>query len=251
MKTQNGVVAQQAQQGNHDEVSMVQYRKPVDGDGGWGIHKAPLRRNVAGTVIVNLGCSGGGGVCCVMAGTQVLLADGTTKAVESFVGGERVRTLMGEATVKELEITSLGANRRIIELDAGDGDPLYVSDEHSLWSRSGDGVQWWGTYNFHQYWYETQVGTGSVLENPPTMMRWDIPNEHAHVDGWKRIRPTFCYLAPETPLYHLAVDQGGSYIANGFVVISHCTDELVEGANWEGIELPEQQLPEFKLPVGV
>ena len=50
------------------------------------------------------------------------------------------------------------------------------------------------------------------------------------------MRPVFTLLSPETPVYHLAVDQGGSYIANGFVVISHCHDSDVAGAAWNGIE---------------
>lgn len=249
MKTQKGVVPQQAQQGDRDDASMIQYRKPADENSGWAIDRAPLRRGVPRSVIVSLGCTSN--CTCVMAGSQILLADGTTKAVESFVGGEQVHTLMGVASVTGLEVTQLGATRRIIELDGGDGDSLYLSDEHLLWSRDEEGKQWWGTYNFHQYWFETQLGTGSVLKQPPSMLRWDLQNEHAHVDGWKRVRPVFCYLPPETPLYHVRVDKGGSYIANGFVVVSHCTDEKVAGANWQGLELPEQQLPEFKLPVGV
>ena len=248
MTMQKMVTPQQAQQGAEEDASLVQYRRPHDQGESWTLDRAPLRRSASRSVIVNLGCSS---CTCVMAGSQILLADGTTKAVESFTGGEKVRTLSGVATSVGLEVTQLGATRRIIELDAGDGDPLYVSDEHLMWTRHSDGQQWWGTYNFHQYWFETQLGTGTPLEQAPKMLRWDLKNEHAHIDGWKRVRPTFCYLVPETPLYHVLVDNGGSYIANGFVITSHCTDDMVEGVNWQGIDVPQRALPEFKLPASV
>ena len=173
--------------------------------------------------------------CCFMPGTLVLLADGSRRAIESFRGGEQVLTLSGMATVQSLERVQLGYTRRIIELDSGNDKPLLMSDDHTLWTRASDGRQWWGTYNFSHYLFERHSGLGPKLDTQPLALRFDLVNEHAHITGWRKLRPIFHALPTQTEIYHLKVDQGGSYIADGYVVGSYCRDEDVAGANWAGI----------------
>lgn len=218
-------------------LSRIMCRVPKEGTSlaqapSWSIQKIPVRQQLQDALLTQLGSGG----CCVMAGSLITLADGSTQAIESFVGGEKVRTLSGLATVQALEIVQLGVTRRMIELDAGQGESLYITDDHPLWTELPNGQQWWGTYNFNHYLYEKETGQGSFLVRDAVPLRFDLQNKHAHVLGWKQVRPTFCQLPPQTPVYHLAVDRGGSYIANGFVITSHCRDEDAAGVNWQGLQ---------------
>lgn len=189
--------------------------------------------------LAGLGCS-----CCVLANTPILLADGSTRFIELFKGGEIVRTLTGTARVEKLEIVHLGLTRRVIELVGPDGESLYATDDHPLWTRVGDG-EWWGTYNFSHYLFEKQAGGGSFLKRDAVPLRFDQPNEHAHVEGWHRVQPLYHQAPPETPVFHLALDEGGSYIAGGFVLISHCHDEDVAGAQWRGLRAMAAELADI------
>lgn len=201
----------------------------------WSIKRAPLKREVSQHLIRNLGSISG---CCVMAGTLVTMADGSTKTIESFKGGEKVLTLGGTGVVTKLEIVKLGVTRRMLELDPGDGESLYITDDHPIWTNFGNGDEWWGTYNFNHYLFEKETGSGSHLKRDATPLRFDLQNTHAHISGWKKIRPVFCQLSPETPVYQIALDTGGSYIGNDFVIISHAQDEDGIGVQWKGIKLP-------------
>jgi hypothetical protein len=202
----------------------------------WAVTKTPVKRSIPDRFLADLGSSSSDPYTCVMAGSAIMLASGETKAIESFQGGEQVMTLSGVAKVVRLETTFLGTSRRIIELCGNEDEcPLYLSDDHPLWTRFSADDEWWGTYNYNHYLFEKSVGAGSNLKRDAVVLRPDITYFHAHVEGWKRGRPTYFNLPADTPLYHLAVDSGASYIANGFVVISHCTDEDVKGVTWRGL----------------
>lgn len=224
--------------------SVVRFRPAPDNAPIWNISSAPRSHALSNSTVLNLGCDNSGG-CCVMAGTLVLLEDGSHKTIETFTGGERVVTMNGIATVKGLESVKLGVTRRMIELDGGDGDPLYITDDHSLWTKFADDTQYWTTYNYNHFLFTKEAGLSStVLSRDPKAIRFDIPHQHAHISGWKELRPVYCNLPIETPVYQLELD-GGSYIANGFVVICHCRDEDVAIASWDGLEnAPKTDVPE-------
>lgn len=205
----------------------------------WSIEigqRQPFRPESA---VANLGCDN---CCCFLVDTPILLADGSTKCIDGFSGGEKVRTLTGTATVERLEIVRLGLTRRVVELVGPDGESLYMTDDHPLWTRFAED-EWWGTYNFNHYLYEKTVGGGSFLERDALPLLFDRENLHAHVRGWHATRPLYHQAPPETPVYHLALDRGGSYVAGGFVVISHCRDEDVAGAQWRGLDLAALREP--------
>lgn len=230
-------------QDQKSELNGVKFRPAPGGETVWNISSAPRAHALAGSTVLNLGSDNGGG-CCVMAGTLVLLEDGSHKTIESFKGGERVVTMNGIATVQGLESVKLGVTRRMIELDGGDGDPLYITDDHSLWSKLSDGSQYWTTYNFSHFVYTKSAGLSStILSRDPEAVRFDIEHEHAHVSGWKKLQPVYCQLPIDTPVYQLEL-EGGSYIANGFVVICHCRDEDVVNARWDGLtNVPRTDIP--------
>ncbi|WDZ98135.1 hypothetical protein Herbaro_10225 [Herbaspirillum sp. WKF16] len=209
------------------------YRPSTQTVASWSVTRLPVERSFDASV-ASLGCDSGS---CVLAGTPVLLADGTTKAIETFTGGEMVRTLSGVSRVRALENPRLGVTRRIIELCVGNEAPLMISDEHAMWMRfEQDGLQteWWGVYNFNHYLVEKENGIGVRLQRDAKPLRFDVPQTHAHIDGWKHVQPIYHMMHPDTPLYHLDVEEGGSYIAGGFVISSHAVDRDGEGVRWTG-----------------
>ena len=223
-----------AQQVESTEPGTILYRPPVDTQAAWEIVREPVRRRLSQAAIVNLGsdhnCS------CVLEGTAILMGDGRTRAVETFVGGERVRNLGGVGTVVGIDRITLGVTRRVIELVNARGESLFVSDEHSMWTRFGQGddaQEWWGTYNYSHYFMEKCRGEGLRTTRDAHPLRFDLPNEHATLDGWHRVQPIYHTMSPDTPLFHLIVDVGGSYIADGFVISSHATDADSVGARWQ------------------
>lgn len=231
MTAQQKTFAQRAE----SEQGSILYRPPVDEAAAWEIVREPSQRRMSHSPIVNLGSSGAN-CSCVLAGTSILMADGSTRSVETFVGGEQVRTLRGIGTVAGVDRITLGVTRRVIELINARGESLFISDEHSMWMRLGEGAdeqEWWGTYNYSHYFMEKCRGEGLKTTRDAHPVRFDMPNVHATIDGWHRVQPIYHLMSPETPLFHLLVENGGSYIADGFVISSHATDADCVGARWE------------------
>ncbi|RKP52533.1 hypothetical protein [Trinickia fusca] len=226
-----------AQSGVAQQETFIRYRAPMDASG-WEITREPVQRRMTQSPIINLGSGGHGS--CVLAGTPILMADGSTRSIETFVGGEKVRTLSGVGTVTAVERVKLGVTRRIIELARPNAESLFLSDEHALWTRNeagGAAQEWWGTYNFSHWFWEKSIGIASQTTRDAHALRFDIPNLHATVDGWHAVQPIYHVMPIDTPLFDLIVDVGGSYIAGGFVLSSRATDADCEGVSWKAGEL--------------
>jgi len=74
---------------------------------------------------------------CFMSGTRVLMADGTTKAIEDVMVGERVRTHSGASAEVEscrVRFTSDGETRRLGVSGVPD---TFVTGEHPYWTLTG------------------------------------------------------------------------------------------------------------------
>ena len=80
----------------------------------------------------------------------------------------------------------------------------------------------WGTYNIPHVLLEMHNMTGFDLRELPFILQFDLPEQVAHETGWLHVRPIFHDLDPATRLHHLVVEDGFSYIAEGFPVFSHC-----------------------------
>lgn len=221
----------------------ILYRPPTNSADLWDIAVDHVGMDAIQAPIVNLGsncdCNCGS---CVLTGTMVLMADGTSRAVETFVGGEMVKTMTGVSRVMNVEKIVLGVTRRVLEMRVGNQPPLFVSDEHPFWTRfeGPDGpYEWWGVYNLNHYLVEKANGIGVNLVRDAIPLRFDIPQTHAHVDGWRHVQPIYHAMRPDTPLYNLAVEDGGSYICDGFVISSHTADRHAIGVQWQGINKDE------------
>lgn len=177
---------------------------------------------------------------CLLAGNRVRMADGSLKPSESVQVGDRVMTMSGAKRIERTETTTLGLTRRVIELRGLGDQILFLSSDHPLWvSRTnGDGQakEWWGTYNIHHTLVEMAHGTGLEFRELPFILRYDLPEQVAHESGWLHVRPIFHDLPASTGLHHLVVEDGFSFIAEGFAVLSHCRDHQGPVAPWRGLD---------------
>jgi hypothetical protein len=79
-------------------------------------------------------------------------------------------------------------------------------------------------------------GGGLEFRELPFILRYDLPEQAAHESGWLHVRPIFHDLPAATALHHLVVEEGFSFIAEGFAVLSHCRDQQGPSAPWRGLD---------------
>jgi RecA/RadA recombinase len=81
---------------------------------------------------------------CVVADTQIKMADGTLKSVQDIIPGEFVKTLTGSAEVTHSwnPDTLLNGTPECIELTFDDGYTVITSDTHKFLCSKGDQYEW-------------------------------------------------------------------------------------------------------------
>lgn len=156
---------------------------------------------------------------CLMAGSKILLTDGTQKNIEEIQKGDKVATLYGDGLVTNTRITRLGSTRFIMSI----GD-LYLSNDHRIWVRKGN-YEGWGTYNLNHYKNVVKPDLKYEIDDP---IELDGACEIAGVYGWTNVTPLMQFhYGPDTDIYQLEVDHG-SYFANGFAVVAQCPSKPKE-----------------------
>ncbi|MNY33905.1 hypothetical protein D3C86_1682050 [compost metagenome] len=92
-----------------------------------------------------------------------------------------------------------------------------------MWSRKpGSTEQWWATRDMEQWTIEALSGDGPNFDVKPydlTEMEgeeWEFATEA----GWKRTTWRRVDAPETTQLYHLLLDEGGSYFVDGYLVSS-------------------------------
>lgn len=185
-------------------------------------------------------CTDPGPMTCLLAGNRIRMADGRRIPIEQVRTGDGVMTMSGPRRVEKAETTTLGLTRRVLEIRGLGDQVLLFSSDHPLWvSRTGPGgvrKEWWGTWNIHHFLYELHQGAGPGLRELPFVLHIDLPEQVAHESGWLQVRPIFHDLPRDTVLHHLVVQDGCSYIAEGFAVHSHTRDQQAPDAPWRGLD---------------
>jgi hypothetical protein len=182
----------------------------------------------------NCDCSNCGGGSCVVAGTLVLMADGTQKRIEDVKIGDWVAGLEGANEVVDLYRPVLGPHRCLYRLVSGDLE-LFTTGDDKMWIRH-EGKEQWGVYNYNDYMYEKlylpSSGSASGMDMPHIIAE---PVEHAHVSGWVKARATVDRThGSETQLFHLICGGSHSYVANGYVTSARIrTDYSYDDAKWD------------------
>jgi hypothetical protein len=209
----------------------------ADAREGWSILQRPYRPADTEDLLLDASSDP---ITCLLAGNRVRMADGSLKRIESVRVAESVMTMSGPRSVERTETTTLGLTRRVIELRGLGDQALFLSSDHPLWISRADGQrgrkEWWGTYNIHHTLVEMTHGTGLEFRELPFILRYDVPEQVAHESGWLHVRPIFHDLPASTELHHLVVEDGFSFIAEGFAVLSHCRDYQGPSAPWRGLD---------------
>jgi hypothetical protein len=149
------------------------------------------------------------------------MADGTEKNIEDVVVGDVVLTSHGRDVVKQLWRPILGP-RPMIQMTDG---KARVSSDHPLWSRDPQTQrQFWCTRDMEEWLHDVNYGIGSWFGDDA--MPFDLtgkpnrPWDYATLDGFKSMSWEFLPASPATQLYHLILENHGSYFADGYLAIS-------------------------------
>ncbi|MBM2886412.1 hypothetical protein JFK97_18645 [Chromobacterium phragmitis] len=156
-----------------------------------------------GGMISVIGSIFGGGSSCFVAGTQVLLADGSTRPIECVMPGDLVHSDAGQSSrVRDVERPLLGA-RRLYALNQG---APFVTDEHPFATLSG---------------WKAIAPQATLRENPRLIVGQLQPGDQlrrAEGDIEPLTSLSSSQAASDTPLYNLILDENHSYFANGYLV---------------------------------
>jgi hypothetical protein len=183
----------------------------------------------------NCNCSGNCGGSCFIAGTLVLMADGSLKPIEEVQVGEQVAGLDGINRVVDLYQPVLGNYRSMYTFTTRD---LFFTAEHPFWVRTSEGENW-GVHAYSEYLYEkryTHVNPDGTYFGPtrdPYAMT--EPTEHAHMRGWLTKKAVVDRsFGDDTRLYQLITDGSHSFLANGYLVSGRTRNDYpYESARWE------------------
>ena len=152
---------------------------------------------------------------CFTAGSLVLMADLSWKAIEQVKVGELMWSVDRPVACVEEHVTRLG-NRRMITFD---DQSLFWSEEHAVWTRDMFKDEWWWSYNSNMWRWEAETGIiGGLLDNL-SIRNGEIALEYAHIDGWKLQKSQVAVgeFNEHTPLY-LPFTGGAPIVVNGYLV---------------------------------
>lgn len=173
------------------------------------------------------------GTTCFIAGSMVTMADGSKKPIELIGIGEYVRTAIGISRVKGLQRPLL-ANRPLYCLEDG---TFGATGDHSVWTRDPYTMeQWWGVRDIDIWREEAISGEGPNFDGHEPFDLTGMEGQHwdfAHETGWKRSTWKRVDVPGNIRLYHLLVEEGGSYFVDG-ILVSSMADQ--SGVNWEAFE---------------
>lgn len=161
--------------------------------------------------------SGGGSTChsisCFIAGTKVLMADYSWKAIETLESGDMLMSPTGPARMLRLHHAVLGTGRAMLTMKE-DPSTRWVAD-HPLWSRNKDGKQWWWSGDAPYMRKEVEQGLTAGLKDIYSVFEEEV--EYAHLNGFvKRTVQVVEGADPNTPVF-IPVLEGPPCIVNGYV----------------------------------
>lgn len=167
---------------------------------------------------------------CFTGDSMVTMADGSMRRIDEVSVGALVKTAVGFARVTQIDMPQLGHRPLVIMADG----KCKTSAEHSFWTRNpASGEQWWATRDIEQWRKEAVLGAGPSFGGHEPFdltgqdgLLWDFAME----DGFKTTTWYTQPADPSTQLYHLLLDEGGSYFVDGYL-ISSIAD--TGGVDWE------------------
>ena len=149
---------------------------------------------------------GTGGATCFIAGTLVMMADGTKKKIEDIKIGE---TLLGQDNSHNKVIKydhPMLDKRQLISIN---NSKPFMTPEHPIYTRDG-----WKSYRL----------SDTIRENPAMKDemsgQFNVGDEILNVDGvWIEIKTIEAFdNEPQQQLYNFILDGSNTYYADGFLV---------------------------------
>ena len=161
------------------------------------------------------GGGGGGGGCCFIAGSKVLMANGSWKQIEYIRANDLVMSPTGPAIVKDLYVSTLGTHRKFMTF-AEDRSTIW-SQEHPFWSRR-NGQQWWWADRPDLLREEMETGLIAGLKDRNSVYGGQV-DDYAYLgEGFVRRTPIVLEgYSADTPVY-IPILDGPPAIVNGYVV---------------------------------
>jgi len=201
------------------------------------IKSTPVAPNVLHGVIPSVGGDLG---TCFVAGSLVLMADMSWKAIEDVSVGEMMYSVDGPVACIRQHVTRLG-NRKMITFD---DESLFWSEEHAFWTRLND-KEWWWSYNANQWRWEVEVGMiGGLLDNN-SIRNGELLIEYAHLDGWKLKKSKVANgdFNEYTPLY-VPITDGAPIVVNGYLVGAAVNEYNFDykKIEWNGVLINREEL---------
>lgn len=152
---------------------------------------------------------------CLAKGTQISMADGTTKLIENICQGDLVRTKDGgSAPVREVIMQEEG---QVVNLVLRSGRELALTDGHAVYTKDG-------VYPVSRL----KRGMEVLTENGTDMIDEIIPHCERTYD-----------------VYTLRLDGGEWLFANGVVVYGSDDPDLFLDRDWVREELPKEWLTDY------
>jgi hypothetical protein len=153
-------------------------------------------------------------ITCFPADSQVLMSDGSWKAIQTIQVGDMVMGMSGPTAVTEMDRPLLGQRKILRFAD----NSLRWSEEHAMWTRDASQSQWWWSANRKLWLREADIGAIGGLADNQSMRTGDQAVEWAHIDGWKANQ-----IIEEPPhnfntRLYLPRTSGSPIIVNGYVV---------------------------------
>jgi len=159
---------------------------------------------------------------CFIAGTKVLLADGSWKNIEDFVGGELIVGLTKINKVTKLLAVPLTDTRIIYTLT---NEKIYFTGEHKFWTKFVDDTEGPTVHNYGEYHYDwlTSPKEEEPTEYPHVSIRYE-KLKYATIWGWSEESWKFNtdmmrQYDPNMLVYSLQTENEPDHtmIANGYV----------------------------------
>ncbi len=155
------------------------------------------------TVITSNGCYYEGGGSCFLAGTKILMADGSEKKIEDVQVGDFVIGKDGKSEVYELE-SPIREGYYLITFE--DGSELKVTNEHPIYARKGK-IKGWSSIIPEATWEDAKMDVDKLTEE----------SEVLTIDGWRDIEKIE-YFEGKIQTYNLKSVEGSTFYAGGVLV---------------------------------
>jgi hypothetical protein len=150
-------------------------------------------------------------ITCFPAGSMVMMANGSVKAIELLVAGDMLMGPAGPTAVISMETPMLGS-RKLLQF----ADGHTWSEEHAHWTRDSASNQWWWSANADMWRHEVAVGAiGGLIDN--SSIRTGDGHSYAHIDGWKAQQYSVVDASASLQLY-TPITDGTPVIVDGYLV---------------------------------